>query len=327
MGYDSNNQRWNRLPSLRLLLPPRTQVQTTLKKDYLVASTGGLLCVDVSEFRTAERIFVLNPITQTSTELPPLNYRRGPVLLQVIVDAETRSYQVIVAGSASANDDLSRKTEVYSSQTGEWTVTGDVPGPAHSLNLFQSGVLLHGTQFCIVIHDILTVIAYNVRRGEWFSSWRCPFPEAYYEDGTTSTNPQLVRCGDCVVLFWERERASGRRTSFCFATLEFDRHGDEIEHPRWSKVTEHSRTGSRGLDSYPEFVCSPCPADPATECKVNVMNTIDFRKETYSVEYSSEHPTQHLDKAILKEDQEILYTLNPATFCFEPNYLLLVSND
>lgn len=54
-------------------------------------------------------------------------------------------------------------------------------------------------------------------------------------------------------------------------------------------MIEYSRIGSRGLDLYLEFVCSFCLVDFVIECKVNVMNIIDFRKEIYFVEYSSEY--------------------------------------
>jgi hypothetical protein len=117
MGYDNTSRIWQRLPSLGTMLPSPTP--TLLMKDYFVTASGGLLCVNVSEDRHFECIIICNPLTQTKVELPPLKFRRQPVLLHLLVGSN-HAYKVIAAGSAAmGTGNLSRKTEVYDSDTGE----------------------------------------------------------------------------------------------------------------------------------------------------------------------------------------------------------------
>ena len=42
-GFNSTLPQWQRLPSLRTLLPPRSESQMALLKDYLIATSDGLL--------------------------------------------------------------------------------------------------------------------------------------------------------------------------------------------------------------------------------------------------------------------------------------------
>ena len=75
--------------------------------------------MNVSEDRHFESIIICNPLTQTKVELPPLNFRRQPVLLHLLVGSN-HTYKVIAVGSAAMGmGNLSRKTEVYDSATGE----------------------------------------------------------------------------------------------------------------------------------------------------------------------------------------------------------------
>jgi hypothetical protein len=117
MGYDNTSRIWQRLPSLGTMLPSPTP--TLLMKDFFITASGGLLCVNVSEDRHFECIIICNPLTQTKVELPPLKFRRQPVLLHLLVGSN-HTYKVIAAGSAAmGTGNLSRKTEVYDSDTGE----------------------------------------------------------------------------------------------------------------------------------------------------------------------------------------------------------------
>lgn len=117
MGYNNTLRIWQRLPSLWTMLPSPTP--TLLMKDFFITASGGLLCVNVSEDRHFERIIICNPLTQTKVELPPLNFRRQPVLLHLLVGSNC-AYKVIAAGSAAlGTESLSRKTEVYNSTTGK----------------------------------------------------------------------------------------------------------------------------------------------------------------------------------------------------------------
>lgn len=117
MGFNNTLRIWQRLPSLGTMLPSPTP--TLLMKDFFITASGGLLCVNVSEDRHFESIIICNPLTQTKVELPPLNFRRQPVLLHLLVGSN-HTYKVIAVGSAAMGmGNLSRKTEVYDSATGE----------------------------------------------------------------------------------------------------------------------------------------------------------------------------------------------------------------
>ena len=105
----------------------------------------GLLCVNVSEDRHFESIIICNPLTQTKVELPPLKFRRQPVLLHLLVGSD-HTYKVIAAGSAAmGTGNLSRKTEVYDSDTGE-------------LKLMFIGFVKTGDSLCLALIDEVTSI-------------------------------------------------------------------------------------------------------------------------------------------------------------------------
>ena len=90
MGFDVLSNRWQRLPSLSFLATPTPD----LFKEFLIAGSGGLLCVNVSKNPSAERLIVCNPVTRDKTELPPMHFPRQPVLMNLVLDAATGNYKV-----------------------------------------------------------------------------------------------------------------------------------------------------------------------------------------------------------------------------------------
>jgi hypothetical protein len=126
--------KWRRLPPLTFL-PPDCHPDTDLFKQFLVCANSGLMCMNFSKSPHRERLIVFNPLSGDWRELPPLLHRRNPVLMHMLTDPTSNSYQVLVAGSAAADDEnLSTITELYDSKTGQWERVGDLPGPAFALN-------------------------------------------------------------------------------------------------------------------------------------------------------------------------------------------------
>ena len=90
MGFDVLSNRWQRLPSLSFLATPTPD----LFKEFLIAGSGGLLCVNVSKNPSAELLIVCNPVTKATRELPPMHFPRQPVLMNLVLDAATGNYKV-----------------------------------------------------------------------------------------------------------------------------------------------------------------------------------------------------------------------------------------
>ena len=90
MGFDSIQEKWVRLPSLGEMVPSPSVGATRPMKQFFITSCGGLVCANVSEDREKEKIVICNPLTQTVKELPPMRFRRNPVLLHLLVAPGTR---------------------------------------------------------------------------------------------------------------------------------------------------------------------------------------------------------------------------------------------
>lgn len=90
MGFDVLSNRWHRLPSLSFLATPTPD----LFKEFLIAGSGGLLCVNVSKNPSAELLIVCNPVTRATKKLPPMHFPRQPVLMNLVLDAATGNYKV-----------------------------------------------------------------------------------------------------------------------------------------------------------------------------------------------------------------------------------------
>ena len=303
-GYDLVLKKWRPLPTLGCLPSP----DIDLFKDYLVASGGGLLCANVSSSPHNEELVVCNPMTQTSRVLPPLNFPRNPVLMHMLVNPATKSYKVIVAGSAGMTEGLilSRKTEVFDSLTSQWEVTDDLPGPEFSLNEYQTGVCINGILYCIAFMEDGSgkgVLAYNVEEGKWLSDWKCPLPCP--GNASSFSIAQLVECDGEVYLFSEREACR---------TVEHGIH--KLEHTSggtWKNVVKETRTGGRGLLLYPEYACAGFGAG-----KLCVFNTIEHTGKVYDIRNAG--LVEPLPPIVKSKGGEMFHSLNPLSFTFEPNF-------
>ena len=303
-GYDLVLKKWRPLPTLGCLPSPNID----LFKDYLVCSGGGLLCANVSSSLHSEELVVCNPMTQTKRVLPPLNFPRNPVLMHMLAYPATKSYKVIVAGSAGMTEGLilSRKTEVFDSLTSKWEVTDDLPGSEFSLNEYQTGVCINGILYCIAFMEDGSgkgVLAYNVQEGKWLSDWKCPLPCP--GNGSSFSIAQLVECDGEVYLFSERESSR---------TVEHGIH--KLEHAsvgKWKNVVKETRTGGRGLLLYPEYACVGFGAG-----KLCVFNTIEHTGKVYDIRNAG--LVEPLPSIVKSKGGQMFHSLNPLSFTFEPNF-------
>ena len=313
-GFDINLQKWRSLPTLERLLP--SPGPNYLFKEYLVATGCGLLCANISKSVDHEKIVVCNPMTQTFRHLPPLNSRRNPVLMHILVDLTTNSYKVIVAGSSGMTQGhLSKETEVFDSRTSTWTRTGDLPGPEFGLNEYQTGVCVNGKLYCVAFLEDGSskgVVAYDVKEGKWLTDWKCPLPCP----GSPANSPsvaQVVECDGEVYLFSEHENSNvvEHRIDKMVAS--------DTSLGRWTNVMSERKSGGRGLLVYPERACVGFG-----EGKLCVFNTLELKGKVYDVRKggdSSEPPivpspgTHHKGGGA-----ELFHTLNPLSFTFQPNF-------
>ena len=119
VGFDLKAKKWCRLPPLSFLQTP----DPGLFKEFSVAGSGGLLCVNVSKQPGVEQIIVCNPLTRDMRKLQPMNFPRQPMLMTLLLDKDTNNYKVIVAGArrSAAKSFLERqKCMIPLLENGKW---------------------------------------------------------------------------------------------------------------------------------------------------------------------------------------------------------------
>ena len=325
VGFDTSLNRWRRLPPLTYLPKPELE----LFKEYLVCAKGGLVCVNVSKSLHKERLIIFNPLTQMCRVLPPLNRRRNPVLMHMIVDSVTRSFQVVVAGSnAMAGDeqhDFSKVTEVFDSCTSQWRVTGDLPlgstscmpGPEYALNEFQAGVYQDGNILCIAKFleaEQKGILVYNVEQGRWLENWVTPLPPSM---STNSTILQLVECSGEVYLFSEEEIGNGW-VEHGVDRVEFTqlKAGEPVSWALTNAYRSKKTRGGRGLLVYPEFTCVAY-----AESQLCIFSTVSHTGMIYDVHDDGHtHQTQVLQPPPEAWSGACFYSLNPLSFPLELSF-------
>ncbi|KAG0632507.1 hypothetical protein M758_1G332800 [Ceratodon purpureus] len=306
-GYDSSLQKWRHLPPLTFL-PAYCKPDGDLFKEYLVCIKDGIVCMNVSK-TSQDKFIVLNPLTGKWKELPPLNHRRNPVLMHLVVDALTKSYQVIVAGSSRSGDGrLSRMTEVFDSRTWKWTRTGDLPGPDYALNDYQSGVYKDGYLYCIAFLDQEAgrgILRYNLNKRTWSNNWKYLIPFS-----TNSTILQLVESWGELYLF--SEQVNENNVEHSIDRVEWD---TDIERGvSWSlnSVMRSKKMEGRSLEVYPEYTCLPY-----SKHQLCVFNTIDHSGVVYDVRNHGQSEVLQAPPADQGFSGESFVSLNPLSFTIE----------
>lgn len=98
--------------------------------DYCItpgATDGGLLCFVSEQTQKPLRVFVVNPLTKQTKELPPLPDMRGnerqctvqPTMVNLSVDRETKAYRVFVVGYMESGE-RGLFAKIYDSNTTQW---------------------------------------------------------------------------------------------------------------------------------------------------------------------------------------------------------------
>ena len=278
VGFDLKSKKWTRLPPLDFLETP----DPGLIKEFLVAGSGGLLCVNVSKQHGVEQIIICNPLTRDMRKLPSMNLPRQPVIMNLLLDKDNNNYKVIVAGSATiGSEELSRKTEVYDSITGQWKLVGDVPGPEYALNEFQTGAVSKGILYCIGFistGDTIThgLVAYHVETEKWIHDWECALPHLPCCQHVASNTTQLFESEGSIFVYWEQEH-NQTTVHFCVAKLEVSALSPS-QPTMWSVVVSESRMGSRGLLVYPEYF-----GIGHGHGKVCIFNTLELSGSVYRI--------------------------------------------
>ncbi|KAG0607589.1 hypothetical protein M758_8G040600 [Ceratodon purpureus] len=308
VGFDTSLNRWRRLPPLTYLPKPEPE----LFKEYLVSAKGGLICVNVSKSIDKERFIVFNPLTGRCRVLPPLNHRRNPVLMSMIVDSATQAFKVVVAGSSSMYGELrnfSSITEVFDSSTSVWKVTGNLPGPDFALNEFQTGVYQDGNILCIAFLEAeqKAILVYNVDQGRWLTNWATPLP---FSASTNSTILQLVECSGKVYLFSEQEDTNGC-VIHCVDRLEWTHLTGGAASGRLTNVIRSKKIGGgRSLEIYPEYTCVAY-----AESQLCIFNTVSHTGMIYDVHHDGPSgQAQVLQAPPQALGGECFYSLNPLSF-------------
>ena len=305
-GLDLLSTTWRRLPTFSWLPTP----DPTLFKEYLVCGNGSLMCANVSKSPHKEDLVVFNLLTGETRHLPSLNYPRNPVLIHILIDPATNAYKVVAAGSSSSSgeENLSRRVEVYDSQTLQWEVAKDIPGPEFGLNEHQTGVCVDGVLYFVAFLEDdgqKGVAAFNVKKGEWLKNKNCSLPCSSY-----SNILQLVESSGNVYLFSEQEHG-GIVEHFIDVLDFFSLNGEEK--CQLKTLIRVKKSGGRGLLVYPEYICVPYG-----KRKLCVFNTIKRDGVVYDIQSGMQ--CEELEPPPESQRGDNFFSLNPVSFTLQPNF-------
>ncbi|XP_024360551.1 uncharacterized protein [Physcomitrium patens] len=316
-GFDWKCRSWCKLPPFTDRIPAP---DPELFKDFLVAGHHSLICANMGKASEPEKLYIFNPLTGEAQQLPPLNYRRHPVVISLQVTTPGRpDFRVIAVGSAAVGKGhLSKKTEVYCSVKRRWEVVGDVPGEEFSLNDYQTGVYCETQKLLLctgfMVDKSKGILAFDVGTNKWRAHWHCPFfrLRRMHTDLTIHFSiAQLVECNGFIYLFSEQE-ISGTVTH-CIDRLDL---GIE-ETYSWTRRLTLSRRGTRALLVYPEFTCVP-----VQENKLCIFNTVQRTGDVYDMSEEAVNISHYqcLPTPPPLGNKTLLYSLNPLSYSFQPSF-------
>ena len=324
-GFDYKNRIWRKFPSFRYPIPAP---DPDLFKDFHVAGHKGLICVNVGKASEGEKLYICNPLTQETFKLPALKFSRHPVIMSVHVKLAKKnntissSFLVIVVGSAAiGTESLSRKTEVFDSDSVlcEWEAAEDVPGADFSLNDYQTGVYCESQKLLLCVGFMVNgnkgILAFDVIKRKWREDWICPLYQLHPVTDTALTVyfaiTQLVECSGKVYLFSEQE--AGRNVTHCIDRLDLDIGSEEYT---WTRVVTRQRQGNRALLVYPEYTCVP-----VGENKLCIFNTVEKTGVIYDLLNEPVLPeTFETLPSPVTENGIMFHSLNPIGYVFEPSF-------
>jgi F-box interacting protein len=303
-GYDLHSRMWRSLPTFSYLPAPDAE----LFKEYSVCGHGNLMCAEVSKLPEKGELVVFNPLTGKKRALPPLPFPRTPVLVHILVNSAAKSYKVVVAGSSTANDEhLSKKVEVFDSNTSKWTEACELPGPVFGLNEHQAGVCVNGVlHFIAFLEGSKGVVAFDVENGTWLENMACAIPFSFH-----SNTLQLVENNGKVYLFSEQER--GGSVEHCIDVLEFSNLDKRAGACHLRNVVRVKKSGGRGLQVYPEHTCVSFG-----DGKLCVFNTLTRDGLVYDMQDGKQ--VEVLPPPPPDQKGDNFFSLNPASFTLQPNF-------
>nr|PNR26643.1 hypothetical protein PHYPA_030124 [Physcomitrium patens] len=335
LGFNRDLNKWVTLPSLnfaRNLLP---SLDPDIFKDHMVAAADGLLCINVANSPSPQKLVICNPLTQKVKALPPMNFPRQPVLMH-LQSVDKVHYKVVVAGSAAiGTEELSLITEEYSSRTGTWTrpSNSDLRCARFGLNEYHNGATYKAGDkeylLCVAIlsSGMRGILVYDLELHTWFqdASSQSEIPLVMVGDTETDAavnlaTTQLVECAGKVYVFTEQE--VGRDVFLCIH--EFQWTGSMA---LWSEVMKRKRLAGRGLSSYPENTCVAL-----SEHELCLFNTVEHTMELVDVRNS---PARLLPLNVpsplfaspsssssfcFPTGRCRFHTLNPINFTFQPTF-------
>ncbi|CAM6018348.1 unnamed protein product [Sphagnum balticum] len=156
--FDPSLNKWHHIP-----LPSLPQKETF----FPAAAAGGLVCFGC--YADGWKTFVVcNPLTKACRQLPPmLNPPFRLYTVGMVVDRDTKSYKVLVAGNCEIY-------EVYDSAINCWKKTCILPPGFYR---WHHGILCNGFLYSRRF-QFDGLVAYDIQQGVW-SQIQAPMPHAF----------------------------------------------------------------------------------------------------------------------------------------------------
>ena len=262
--------------------PPDSDV---FKEYFLVASGAqGVSCVNLGKAGPggSEKLVIYNSMAPTGQKfkvLPPLFMH--PMVMHLRVD-ESGTYKVLVAGSSdnapTGSDDPPFKTQEYSSTTGAWKCTGELPCPSFGLDTYQNGVYFTDSQrellLCVGVFDMTLgtkgVLMYDFKKQQWVQGSLIPLVRGI--EPLNIATMHIAGCGGSIFLSSKQE--CGQDVYFCIHKLiDLDSTADgtweEIVVEKWSTSGPYSLAAELQV---PQFACQlPCERLLAAPVQVKMI--------------------------------------------------------
>lgn len=125
----------------------------------VVATAGGLLCLEGRTGSQNRYLSVSNPMTRTQRKLPPMLHMKSPYVVGMVMDREHRSYKILVV-----QDGESLTSQVYDSRSNSWYLTSSLPS---RVALITGTAFINGYLYSMSFGATTGVLAFDVNKGTW----------------------------------------------------------------------------------------------------------------------------------------------------------------